>query len=80
MQEFTSLISLGRLKFKYTTLYSPLPKPKEAMHVTGIVIGVRDPMELYAVYVQVTAEKGFRSIYYKHMHGSYSDAYTLIWD
>lgn len=70
----------GSLRFKYASLQCPLKEPVNPTYVSGFVLGFYSNGAHYGLYIQVKDKYSFKVVYYKHMRGSRTDAYNLIWD
>ena len=78
LNDFKSFIAAGTLRFRFTSLQCPF-EPRQLMYVSGFTLGFQEDGQPYGLYIQVKGLNGFKSVYYKHMPGSYSSAYQLIW-
>lgn len=79
LDDFKSMITTGTLHFSYVSLQCSPAQPTEAKYVTGFAMGFYSSGRAYGIYIQMTDKNGFKTVYYKHMGGSYSDVYNLIW-
>ncbi|XP_028391111.1 uncharacterized protein LOC114515981 isoform X2 [Dendronephthya gigantea] len=79
LEDLKSMIKMGSLRYKFASLQCPFPRASEPRYVTGFGLGFQETGQAYGVYIQVKAQKGFKTVYYKHFSGTYSDAYHLIW-